>query len=97
MAVGLQATKNDLDQRLGTQALQVLQLLTQWQALKTHVDSMLDADLTALGYVTADVTLIRSISTDIGTILSVFTGAAAQGATPYDFRANLRKVAGMGY
>lgn len=96
MVVGLSPTKADFDQRLGTQSLQVLQIMSQWTQLKAKIDAMQDSELTTLGYSTADITLIRATMTDTGTIVAIFTGNATL-TNAYDFRTHISQLAGMGY
>lgn len=96
MAVGLTLTKDQFDSRIGSQSLQVLQVMQQWTALKKTVDAMQTDDLEALGYSADDVTLIRAAMEDTGKILAIFTGQEAL-AEAYDFTQNIGKLAGFGY
>jgi hypothetical protein len=94
MSVGLPVGKADIDQKVGGLALQLRDLILEVGPLKQRLDAMTDADLTSLGYTTADVTLLRAAMVDLFQIQQVALGLASQ-PTAYDFRTNTAQLMGI--
>lgn len=94
MSVGLPVGKADIDNRIGRLALQLRDLVLQVPLLKERLDAMTDADLTAIGYNTADVTLLRASIADLFLIQQIALGQATL-ATAYDFRTNTAQTMGI--
>jgi len=96
MPVGIQPTKNDIDNRLGMLSLQTNQVFTQWQLFKQHLDDMTDEQLEALAYSPADIADIRAATNDVGLMTGIFAGVATL-AEPHDFRLSIKKFWGVGF
>lgn len=94
MTVGFPLTKDQLDTRLGQLALQVRDGLAESSQLKALLDGQTDAALVALGYVQAEVTLMRAAYTDLYNLNRVATAQATQPAAN-DFFFNARKLLGV--
>jgi hypothetical protein len=94
MSVGLPVGKSDIDNRIGRLALQLRELIYQVPMLKERLDAMTDTELTALGYSTADVTLLRASMVDLALIQQIALGQATL-ATAYDFRTNTVQTMGI--
>lgn len=94
MSVGLPVDKVKLDDRTGSLVWQLRETLTQCQNMKAWLDARSDAELTALGYTAADITLLRASFTDLDNLRKVARGLAAQpGAN--DFFFNAGKLTGL--
>lgn len=94
MAVGYPLNKATLDSRLGYLTVTLRDTLDDWAILKSQTDSLLDADLTALGYSAADITAIRGIAASMAQLRLVANGQATQSpASNFFFFAN--KVTGV--
>ena len=69
MSVGFPAAKSDFDSRAGMLAVSARQALyncSQFNALLQNAPWATDANLVALGYVQAEVTLLKAAFTDLG-------------------------------
>jgi hypothetical protein len=93
LSVGLSVNQATIDSRAGNLVLQIRQLLTDCQTFKTWLDTQSDAALTNLGYVAADVTLLRASFTDLDNLAKVAHGLQATGAS--DFFFNAKKLTGV--
>lgn len=95
MAVGLQVSKSDVNQSLGTCARSVFNALEQVQKFKTWLDTQLDSDLISLGFTQAEVNTIRSAMVDLDQLRTVFQGLGTR--TPaYDYRTFAKLTIGTG-
>ena len=94
MGVGLPVAKVDIDNMLAQISLQLRNSIMAVTVLNAKVSAMTDADLTNLGYSTADITLLRAAIGDLYTIQQIAYGLVAQ-PTPYDFRTNISQVTGI--
>lgn len=94
MGVGFPVAKTDIDTTLGSVALQLRNSIAQVTVIQAKVAALTDADLTGLGYSTADITLLRAAVADLYTIQQIAYGLAAQTST-YDFRTNISQVTGI--
>jgi hypothetical protein len=94
MTVGYPLNKATLDSRLGYLTVTLRNTLDQWVTLKAQADSLLDSDLTTLGYSAADITAIRGIAASMAQLRLVANGLATQSpASNFFFYAN--KVTGV--
>ncbi len=69
MSVGYPSTKADFDSRAGGLATGLRQGLLQWSAFCALLQAApwsTDANMTALGYSQAEVTLLKAAATDLG-------------------------------
>jgi hypothetical protein len=69
MSVGFPTTKSDFDSRAGGLATALRQDLLQWSAFCALLQATpwsTDANLTALGYTQAEVTLLKAAAADVG-------------------------------
>lgn len=94
MTVGFPLTKDQLDTQLGQIALQVRTGLTDAARLKALLDGQTDPQLTALGYIAAEITLMRAAYTDLYNLNRVATAQATQPAAN-DFFFNAKKLLGV--
>ncbi len=95
MAAGLQPTKTELDEALGT-ILRDFRVVTRRAIdFKEWLDGVLDADLQAMGYTPGDIANIRSAFIDAKKINDIFEGTATQ-ATLNDFRTFMKRLWGTG-
>lgn len=94
MAVGYAVNKIDIDSTIGQISLQLRDSIAKVTLLNTRVSALTDADLTGLGYSTADITLLRAALADLMTIQQIAYGAQSL-ATAYDFRTNISQVTGV--
>jgi len=105
MSVGFPSTKADFDSRAGGLAIALRQNLAQWSsfcALLQAAPWATDANLTALGYSSAEVTLLKAAATDVGgtgtSLYRIANGLAANASNNnYLFNSNqLCGVVGVG-
>lgn len=105
MSVGFPSTKGDFDSRAGMLATGLRQELFQWSqfcALLQGAPWGTDANMVALGYTQAEVTLLKAAATDLGgtgtSLYRIANGQAFNGAANnYLFNANqLCGVVGTG-
>lgn len=94
MSVGFTVNKGSLDQRSGSLANNIMQWSAQALDLQNHLNTLLEADLEAMGYTPEDVALLKSASNDMAKLAAVFYGQVEQ--TPaYDFRTFVGRIAGL--
>ena len=94
MAVGYAKTSTDMNNILGGVARDFLLLMRRIMDYGVDLAVVQDADLTAMGYSSSDITLIHNYMNDMGTLRNVATGVSTQG-TLKDFTANARQIAGL--
>lgn len=94
MAVGFPTSKNDIDGRAGRIALDIRDGLAAAAGLKAWLDTQPDANLTALGYTTGEVAILKSAMADLNQLNSIYTGAANL-ATAKDFRTFAKLLLGV--
>jgi hypothetical protein len=95
MSVGLNPSKNDIDQVAGSIARDFFNLFRRTSNLKYFLDGKTDADLTALGYSPGDIASLRSAAAALDNMRQVWEGGRAL-ATPEDQRTFPRRICGMG-
>jgi hypothetical protein len=94
MPVGYPALKTDIDARAGQLVLTLRDTLTRIQSLKLFLDAQSDGALTALGYSSADVTVLRAGITDLDNLRKVATALGTQAAAN-DFFYNAKYLVGV--
>jgi hypothetical protein len=92
--LGFPTDKNNIDARAGSLALQLRNTLNDIVTVKAWLDSQTDAALIGLGYVQAEVTLLRASFTDLANLSNI---AHAQGTQPAanDFFFNAKHLLGL--
>lgn len=103
-SVGRALTKNDVDNRVASVVEQVWSALDQahqeslWLA-DTNITGASDANLTALGYIAADLTLMRGAINDLGSANGLWGVAHNQKTVTAtnDFFFNGKKITGVNY
>jgi hypothetical protein len=92
--LGFPTNKLDVDARAGQLALTLRDTFVQVVNFKAWLDTQSDAQLIALGYVQAEVTLLRAAYTDL---LALSNISHAQGTQPAanDFFFNAKKLIGL--
>lgn len=95
MAIGIQVTKTDVNQALGTAARSVFNAIQVVGQFKDWLDTQTDADLIALNFVQSDVDQIRSAMADLGHLRGVFFGVSTR-AVAYDYRTFTKRCLGTG-
>jgi hypothetical protein len=95
MAIGTPNTKANIDSLLSGLTRSLRQTVIQIHTFNGDIQGMTDEDLTALGYTSDDITLIRAISSDLAQLYGVFVGGVSL-TSPKDFTINISKVWGVG-
>ena len=85
MSVGLPATKPDIDVQAGSIALRLRDVMRDIASLQTYFAATPDADLIALGYTSGEVAIVKSASSDMNQLRTIYEGAATLGSAK-DFR-----------
>jgi hypothetical protein len=93
MSVGYPQDKPTIDAKSGQYALALREALRNVQLFKAYLDSVPDAQLTAAGYVAADITLLRNAYTDLDKLRLISQAAATQPASS-DFFFNAKQLIG---
>jgi hypothetical protein len=94
MSVGLSSDKATIDGRSGNIVWQLRELLDEVQTFKAFLDGKQDTDLTALGYSSAEVTLLRASFTDLDKLRQIAHAQATQ-SPANDFFFNAGKLTGV--
>lgn len=94
MTVGFPKDPNSVNALVGELAVSVNRNFRRAAQFKTELDSFTDQQLTTAGYTTAEVTVLRTLASDLSLLNSIYTGAAPL-ATAKDFRVSLRPVWGV--
>lgn len=87
MSVGYSAGKTDVDARAGQLSMQLRNTFADVVRFKAWLDAQTDAQLTALGYNSTDITALRASYTDLYTLRQVAYGVQATGASNFFFNA----------
>jgi hypothetical protein len=93
MTIGLIYTKSQLDALAGDIAISVAKDMRRIQELEHFLNITPDAILIALGYVQAEVSLLKSGFIDADKLRTIYEGSVALPATQ-DFRLNLLQLGG---
>lgn len=94
MAAGYQTAKADVNNRAGNVAIHLRDAIQDAANFKAWLDTQLDADLIALGFVQADVNTLRSAMSDLAQLQQIYIGAINL-ATAKDFRTFAKLLAGV--
>ncbi len=94
MPVGYAVSKADCDSRAGALALAVRNTFDDIRNFKTWLDAQTDPTLTALGYVSADISLLRSAYNDLSKLVGIYEGTQTQ-SPGYDFRTFAKLLTGV--
>ena len=94
MAVGYPKNKESIDGIVGELSQAINRNFRRAVQLKTELDAYTDGQLTAAGYTAGEVTILRTLVTDLNQLNNIYTGAATLGAVK-DFRASLRPLWGV--
>jgi hypothetical protein len=94
MSVGFAALKPDYDQRSGGLAMAVRDALDNVRKFKAHLDTKTDQSLINLGYVQAEVDLMRSAFVDLDQLRTIYEGTANLSVAK-DFRAFAKQITGV--
>ena len=94
MSLGFQTDKGAIDSWAPTVIIDLRQALDNVQRIKAWLDTQVDADLTALGYSSAEVAVLKSAFTDLDKLAQIAHGQATQ-AQANDFLFWPRKLTGL--
>lgn len=93
---GMQINKAQLDGTLGGLAVQFKQLMERVGDVAGYLALNDDATLTALGYSSAEIAVVRAAVADMAQLAQIGQGQQAL-ATQKDFTANVRQLWGLGF
>jgi hypothetical protein len=94
MSVGYPKNKESIDGLVGELAQSINRNFRRAVQLKTELDAYTDGQLTGAGYTAGEVTVLRTLVTDLNQLNNIYTGAATLGSVK-DFRASLRPLWGV--
>lgn len=92
---GVPVTKASVDSAFGGLATRFASIMADAERANVWLAGASDADLTALGYVTADIDGLRAAAYAYGVLAQVYIGAT-EVTPPTDFRVNITPLAGPG-
>lgn len=95
MPAGLAVTKETLNARAGSVALQARSLFEQTAAVKEWLDATPNADMEAMGFSAGEVAVIKSAFADLDQLRTIWQGTANLPASK-DFRQWTRQLWGLG-
>lgn len=78
--IGYPTDKATVDARVGNAVIALRNQLEDAQRIKAWIDTQTDAQLIALGYVQADVDVLRPAFTDLANLAKIANGQATQPA-----------------
>ena len=94
MAIGLSASKADIDAQAGNTALTVREAFRTVQVFQAWLAATPDGNLVALGYTAGEAATLKSAFTDLDKLRTIYEGTATQ--TPaYDFRTFAKLLVGV--
>lgn len=96
MAVGLTPTKSDVNIGSGTLAQSLNIAFTNIQQYKAWLDTQTDQNLIDLGFVQADVNVLRSAIGDLDQLRNIYQGGATLGSAK-DFRTFSKQLWRFGF
>jgi hypothetical protein len=94
MTVGYPKNKESIDGIVGELSQSFNRNFRRAVQLKTELDAYTDLQLTNAGYTAGEVTVLRTLVTDLTQLNNLYTGAATLGSVK-DFRASLRPLWGV--
>jgi hypothetical protein len=93
--VGIQVTKAQVNEWVGSAALDVALAFSRVRQVKAWLDTQSVADLVALGFTEDEANTIKSAYTDLARAAAIGVGADVQ-SDPYDFTTFARRLWGLG-
>ena len=94
MAVGFGQSRTDIDNRAGTLAVGLRNTFRDIQNFYQFLQGKTDQQLLDLGYVAAEVTLLRNAFTDLRNLQRIYNGNDAL-PSAYDFTTNAKQMQGV--
>lgn len=94
MAVGYPKNKESIDGIVGELAQSINRNFRRAVQLKTELDAYTDTQLTNLTYTAGEVTVLRTLTTDLALLNNVYVGSVTLGSVK-DFRVSLRPLWGV--
>lgn len=94
MAVGYPKNKESIDGIVGELAQSINRNFRRAVQLKTELDAYTDIQLTNLTYTAGEVTVLRTLTTDLALLNNVYVGSVTLGSAK-DFRVSLRPLWGV--
>jgi hypothetical protein len=94
MSVGYPKNKDSIDGIVGELSQAINRNFRRAVQLKTELDAYTDGQLTGAGYTAGEVTVLRTLVSDLQQLNNLYTGAATLGSAK-DFRASLRPLWGV--
>ena len=93
--IGIQYTKANVNELVGSTALDIAAAFTRVRQVKTWLDTQTVDDLVALGFSLEEATVIKSAYTDLSRAAAIGMGLDVQ-SEPYDFTTFARRLWGLG-
>jgi len=93
--VGIQVTKAQINEWVGSAALDVALAFNRVRQVKAWLDTQAVEDLVALGFTEQEAATIKSAYADLARAAAIGMGADVQGE-PYDFTTFARRLWGLG-
>lgn len=94
MSVGYPKNKESIDGIVGELTQSINRNFRRATQLKTELDAYTDPQLTTAGYSAGEITVLRTLVSDLQQLNNLYTGAATLGSAK-DFRASLRPLWGV--
>lgn len=95
MAIGIIATKGEIDSRMGQLARDYQKLWRDLAILKAYFDATANGTIEALGFSAGEVAVIKSAIADLDQLYNISRGSANL-AVAKDFQAFVRQLWGVG-
>ena len=95
MAVGLPATKSEVDSRAGDIARAFQRTFGDVVTMQNYLTATTEADLVALGYTSGEVATLKTAFADLTQLAKIWTGSEAL-PDPKDFRVFVSRLWGVG-
>lgn len=96
MAVGLEVTQAEINQRSGSIARSVFSVMRDVLQFKAWLDTVTAAELQSIyGYGAGEATLLKAAYADLGSLAAEWAGGAPK-TEPYDYRQFARRLIGTG-
>lgn len=94
MSVGYPKNKESIDGIVGELSQAINRNFRRAVQLKTELDAYTDGQLTTAGYTAGEVTVLRTLVSDLQQLNNIYSGAATLGSAK-DFRTSLRPLWGV--
>lgn len=95
MSVGATSTQAEVNATAAQVARSLFNTMRSVEQFKAWLDTQSESDLTARGFTSGEVAVLKSALGDLDTLRTVFEGTATQG-TAYDFRTFSKLLLGCG-